>query len=184
MEVALGHCVGAIELLEIAFQSLFSWKSPSDWGTIRPYFRSHLVSILVFVEVALGPRTVATIKEAIASFQSLFSWKSPSDCACGIKGKDEMKFQSLFSWKSPSDGLLVVVLDWLRGVSILVFVEVALGLYQSTRYDFQHWSFNPCFRGSRPRTVDFISIPCEGRMFQSLFSWKSPSDLRQVSHDL
>ena len=116
MEVALGPENGAIELLEIAFQSLFSWKSPSDWGTIRPYFRSHLVSILVFVEVALGPRTVATIKEAIASFQSLFSWKSPSDCACGIKGKDEMKFQSLFSWKSPSDGNRGGVMEGKSGV--------------------------------------------------------------------
>ena len=63
-----------------------------------------LVSILVFVEVALG------------------RWQFNHYGA----GGDE--FQSLFSWKSPSDLRLRDDLHPGRGVSILVFVEVALGL--------------------------------------------------------
>ena len=38
-------------------------------------------------------------------------------------------------------------------VSILVFVEVALGLYIAEMPDSPDAGFNPCFRGSRPRTV-------------------------------
>ena len=37
-------------------------------------------------------------------------------------------------------------------------------------------SFNPCFRGSRPRTAMAIIGAGSGSLFQSLFSWKSPSD--------
>jgi len=61
-------------------------------------------------------------------FQSLFSWKSPSDTYPGADRLAVQKFQSLFSWKSPSDN------GWRNQsegcqdqVSILVFVEVALG---------------------------------------------------------
>ena len=38
----------------IEFQSLFSWKSPSDPRQEDTGKLEHLVSILVFVEVALG----------------------------------------------------------------------------------------------------------------------------------
>ncbi len=40
-----------------------------------------------------------------------------------------------------------------RGVSILVFVEVALGQKWDSLEVADVYSFNPCFRGSRPRTI-------------------------------
>ena len=42
----------------------------------------------------------------------------------------------------------------IHNVSILVFVEVALGLFQTYSFSSLKFflSFNPCFRGSRPRT--------------------------------
>ena len=137
---------------KLMFQSLFSWKSPSDFN--------------------------ATLQDtAFFEFQSLFSWKSPSDCSHAVHGgHPDQRFQSLFSWKSPSDPATGIHRDrvigfnpcfrgsrprtmavqplrrWGRRVSILVFVEVALGLTASRRSAPRTRSFNPCFRGSRPRT--------------------------------
>ncbi len=42
------------ELLKEAFQSLFSWNSPSDIGPAIKVLEMLKVSILVFVELALG----------------------------------------------------------------------------------------------------------------------------------
>jgi len=44
-----------------------------------------------------------------------------------------LMFQSLFSWKSPSDNILMPGIIKHGRVSILVFVEVALGLSLSIR---------------------------------------------------
>ena len=109
------------------FQSLFSWKSPSDFHPIQSRASPLSVSILVFVEVALGHKRLIFLYETILEFQSLFSWKSPSDTGSGCSGIEEhlvsilvfvevalghgfetictpdAEFQSLFSWKSPSD---------------------------------------------------------------------------------
>jgi len=157
------------------FQSLFSWKSPSDIGHNRPKKGWTEVSILVFVEVALGrpewgttslpvgcfnpcfrgsrPRTfnLPTWYIWLKLFQSLFSWKSPSDVPGNRTASWLGQFQSLFSWKSPSDANL----------DCNVLIEA---------------SFNPCFRGSRPRTKDGGAAHTLNTKFQSLFSWKSPSD--------
>ena len=85
-------------------------------------------------------------------FQSLFSWNSPSDVRVVSVYENVALFQSLFSWNSPSDPA------WLSGP-----------LRPSP-------CFNPCFLGTRPRTLP----PPTGReapgKFQSLFSWNSPSD--------
>ena len=60
------------------FQSLFSWNSPSDTGIGGHEASGIYVSILVFVELALGPPTI-TGNDYLSEFQSLFSWNSPSD---------------------------------------------------------------------------------------------------------
>jgi len=55
VEVALGLAlISSIGKLCIKFQSLFSWKSPSDQEARQALHRHRAVSILVFVEVALG----------------------------------------------------------------------------------------------------------------------------------
>ena len=38
-----------------------------------------------------------------------------------------------------------------------------------------HSCFNPCFRGTRPRTRDPLPRASHFQVFQSLFSWNSPS---------
>ena len=111
-----------------------------------------LVSILVFVEVALGRPRQTPQPNASPRFQSLFSWKSPSDGPGHGWDRLACLFQSLFSWKSPSDNIIS------RGLN---------GPYEC---------FNPCFRGSRPRTIPVPAATKAKIMFQSLFSWKSPSD--------
>ena len=113
-----------------------------------------LVSILVFVEVALGRPRQTPQPNASPRFQSLFSWKSPSDGPGHGWDRLACLFQSLFSWKSPSDNIIS------RGLN---------GPYEC---------FNPCFRGSRPRTIPVPAATKAKIMFQSLFSWKSPSDCR------
>ena len=109
------------------FQSLFLWNLPSDSslrlllglaGGFNPCFcgtcprtghpwevanNPSIVSILVFVELALG------------HCRDSFATSSP-------------QFQSLFLWNLPSDlSKFIFFVLWSR-VSILVFVELALGL--------------------------------------------------------
>ena len=108
---------------------MFSWKSPSDGDTGHVSVLVVGVSILVFVEVALGHGSGGSLQSR-------------------------------------------------HRVSILVFVEVALGHSRPASNRQANLSFNPCFRGSRPRTLEEREIlERQLAMFQSLFSWKSPSDL-------
>jgi len=63
-------------------------------------------------------------------------------------------------------------------VSILVFLELALG-HNSSKYLYcsKKESFNPCFLGTCPRTIQLpANEQLPGREFQSLFSWNLPSD--------
>ena len=62
------------------------------------------------------------------SFNPCFRGSRPRTAACEVCGDIYNEFQSLFSWKSPSDTLIASA-DASKGagVSILVFVEVALG---------------------------------------------------------
>ena len=140
-------------------------------------------------------------KKVKIPFQSLFSWKSPSDadregdlmvvekrfnpCFHGSRPRTEVvyldfilggEFQSLFSWKSPSDKRTCSEPSQIFRVSILVFMEVALGPRAFHRLNKADRCFNPCFHGSRPRTVDDGEALICREAFQSLFSWKSPSD--------
>ena len=111
------------------------------------------VSILVFVEVALGLYVAQEYGFAPPGFQSLFSWKSPSDR------------QDLFFG-------LRIELD----VSILVFVEVALGRWCPSSQAMRSLGFNPCFRGSRPRTrcQCRLLVRRGGRCFNPCFRGSRP----------
>jgi len=87
------------------------------------------VSILVFVEVALGRRNpyarVHPYCVSILVFVEVALGLAPAHRRPGLAPE----FQSLFSWKSPSDpGTAFTIQDLIEG-------------------------FNPCFRGSRPRTL-------------------------------
>ena len=68
--------------------------------------------------------------------------------------------------------------DRVHLVSILVFVELALGLQLDAPDAGLPQGFNPCFRGTRSRT---LRLSCTRYSpvaeFQSLFSWNSLSDL-------
>jgi len=154
VEVALGlDSPSAAHIQHTAFQSLFSWKSPSD-----------LLRILWKSEVGV--------------FQSLFSWKSPSDGVCICFYADALEgFNPCFRGSRPRTAMQSqLIYSCTPNVSILVFVEVALGRDVFGQVAARCMSFNPCFRGSRPRTVDLSDPENIAAAFQSLFSWKSPSD--------
>ncbi len=86
-------------------------------------------------------------------------------------------FQSLFSWNLPSDKTSVLPRELVH-VSILVFVELALGHSGTTVAELRPLCFNPCFRGTCPRTENVqLKIDISKLRFQSLFSWNLPSDL-------
>ena len=143
------------------FQSLFSWNSLSDdmrlvenkmdFASFNPCFRgtrsrttgrtwclrTGYVSILVFVELALG------------------HWQREGRLSVAHK-----QFQSLFSWNSLSDGKLLCRWHRRSRVSILVFVELALGLEKRLRPMRPEVRFNPCFRGTRSRTAESLCL-CE-----------------------
>ena len=181
------------------FQSLFSWNLPSD------------------SELAVGWLLCAV-------FQSLFSWNLPSDLAASctarrstggfnpcflgtcprilhqIASNSSKAFQSLFSWNLPSDSSAALPVSIPDLVSILVFLELALGCglraASSPRCQVSILVFLELALGYRygldPVIYPFVSIlvflelalgsrclscPRSSRCrFQSLFSWNLPSD--------
>ena len=90
--------------LDIWFQSLFSWNLPSDYRCHRSHTttRSHLVSILVFLELALGPNCLGVVVESLCGFNPCFLGTCPRT-------------------------FTLYTLEYLFRVSILVFLELALG---------------------------------------------------------
>ncbi len=137
---------------------MFSWNSPSD---ITQEERESWFEFS-FNPCFRGtrPRTLTPFYSAMLShqFQSLFSWNSPSDFGkIHAAQYPPSMFQSLFSWNSPSDKNIA----WARFA--------------------MRFGFNPCFRGTRPRTPAYFTNPRGHLEFQSLFSWNSPSDLCRKS---
>ncbi len=135
-----------------------------------------LVSILVFVELALGLFLLSKSERYFYEFQSLFSWNLPSDDKRERDSSSPPKFQSLFSWNLPSDLKAFQMCPGICWVSILVFVELALGLPVKCCQTGIRIRFNPCFRGTCPRTLDGFALTLADVLFQSLFSWNLPSD--------
>ena len=129
MELALGLCpTESIAFAFLWFQSLFSWNLPSD---------SELGRLLLRRETG---------------FQSLFSWNLPSDDDPKTGDTFLSLFQSLFSWNLPSDIAIQCCSAGRSTVSILVFVELALGRSAPSIRSIGTRRFNPCFRGTCPRT--------------------------------
>ena len=114
--------------------------------------RDAAVSILVFVELALGAHIVGYIFKDFLSFNPCFCGTRPrrlnssivssevccfNPCFCGTRPRSffvvdraaiEHVFQSLFLWNSPSETILWYLIAVTQPVSILVFVELALGV--------------------------------------------------------
>ncbi len=110
---------------------------------------SDLVSILVFVEVALGhPSKPCPRRHYYVSILVFV----------------EVALGHSRGTKHPTAS----------GVSILVFVEVALGPDNHNLLILVHLSFNPCFRGSRPRTSPSHTPQIPGRGFNPCFRGSRP----------
>jgi uncharacterized protein (DUF433 family) len=135
------------------------------------------VSILVFVEPALGRYRILPAHVSVTEFQSLFSWNPPSDLlTSSAPWLPPCRFNPCFRGTRPRTLRLKRKCNDNLAVSILVFVEPALGRRIVMSLQPLSWSFNPCFRGTRPRTYA-ISYSVHPRFaFQSLFSWNPPSD--------
>ena len=139
-----------------------------------------VVSILVFVELAPGLHILLSGDPGVA-FQSLFLWNSRPDLIKVIYLLLFYWFQSLFLWNSRPDLEQISPGREDLVVSILVFVELAPGLYRD--------------HGVRPR--DHVSIlvfvelapgldrgallPPRPILFQSLFLWNSRPDRMAAS---
>jgi len=102
---------------------------PSDVNTVDPSCYGSSVSILVFVELALGPPSQPGDPMAYQVVSILVF----VELALGLRSLNYVisllnEFQSLFSWNLPSDVMLIPPFTKMGpGVSILVFVELALG---------------------------------------------------------
>jgi len=106
---------------------LFFWNSPSDSEN-----NSLIVKAECFNPCFFGTRLrtacLAAIMPLIGQFQSLFFWNSPSD-----------RTLELLEHPDPC-------------VSILVFLELAFGLFRCMSLFRTQLCFNPCFFGTRLRT--------------------------------
>ncbi len=129
----------------------------------------------------------------------MFSWNLPSDPIPDRPTPDHAEFQSLFSWNLPSD-LVIIFLSFLEDwsfnpcflgtcprtfgpgrdlitigiVSILVFLELALGLRPSSMRCLIRPSFNPCFLGTCPRTVKSDTDALSNTSFNPCFLGTCP----------
>ena len=136
------------------FQSLFLWNSRPDLTRPDDPRRVPRVSILVFVELAPGPDRDRGLMRRNRGFQSLFLWNSRPDLAKTITfWRSSSAFQSLFLWNSRPDEVRGCLSRPPRPVSILVFVELAPGRFASTSRAPKRPCFNPCFCGTRARTM-------------------------------
>ena len=86
------------------------------------------VSILVFVELALGPDVIAGMRSDMLDVSILVFVELALGLLMSAKAHvEDHEFQSLFLWNSPSDCRCDVRPMQIQSVSILVFVELALG---------------------------------------------------------
>jgi len=133
------------------FQSLFSWNLPSDLLAFFAPRAQSRVSILVFLELALGSGRESVLIGYCRCFNPCFLGTCPR-IRPGV-GADRIlpMFQSLFSWNLPSDGIRAKRTETELSVSILVFLELALGLGCGTLHPLRVLGFNPCFLGTCPR---------------------------------
>jgi len=75
VELALdGYNLGGHQKVIMGFQSLFSWNLLLMGGSLVGGWLERIVSILVFVELALDGRTEFPGRYPGTQFQSLFSW--------------------------------------------------------------------------------------------------------------
>jgi len=86
------------------FQSLFFWNSPSDPRKHAAYVPDGGVSILVFLELAFGPRD-AKAHSPDSCIVSILVFLELAFGPAQTRFSDVMRymFQSLFFWNSPSD---------------------------------------------------------------------------------
>ena len=142
------------------------------------------VSILVFLELALGPSslrklTPEEIKVSILVFLELAlgHW-SPKTTIYR-----DWSFNPCFLGTCPRTQNRIASSVISSTVSILVFLELALGRLMNFAMKIFTNSFNPCFLGTCPRTTSNSSGIFRHLMFQSLFSWNLPSDekMRAIS---
>ena len=161
--------------IKTGFQSLFSWNLPSDTqGAPYRLCRAH-VSILVFLELALGPSRGKHMNKTTYSF---------NPCFLGTCPRTTYKIAD-------------ISLSFL--VSILVFLELALGLLGYCNVDcgsrccfnpcflgtcprtfpagldgYKYWSFNPCFLGTCPRTQTLRRMIYQAFCFNPCFLGTCP----------
>jgi len=162
------------------FQSLFSWNSPSDLSLRHRPEPGLQVSILVFLELALGPNLARATSIQPMSFNPCFLGTRPRTVAVAGQSRQCASFNPCFLGTRP------------RTVANRFKLRFGTG-------------FNPCFLGTRPRTMSLRLRPMSlhvsilvflelalGHLpdasaapafwFQSLFSWNSPSDPFQLPY--
>ncbi len=185
------------------FQSLFSWNSPSDFtnsikgvvpiACFNPCFRGtrpRTVSKLLYLEKEYSfnpcfrgtrPRTLQLFIMIIIliGFNPCFRGTRPrTACLLFLSSFNLSSFNPCFRGTRPRTVGLLLAFRYRFYVSILVFVELALGLLFPHKFHlwqiivsilvfvelalgllyfpFNHLlilCFNPCFRGTRPRTI-------------------------------
>ena len=128
------------------FQSLFSWNLLLMRMSPIPWMLPPVVSILVFVELALDV---------------LLTWSTPIHPICF-----NPCFRGTCSWCLPPQALPCIL-----PVSILVFVELALDVAAASCVRTSQSRFNPCFRGTCSWCFLMTPRVYHPNWFQSLFSW-------------
>ncbi len=193
-----GSCIFLFS--EVEFQSLFSWNLPSEPKEQPLPGQTILVSILVFLELALRAASRSGAGLWQKSFNPCFLGTCPQSTVlvracrrppgfnpCFLGTCPQSLSRSQYTFPACTVSILVflelalrvptlTIEPLSRSVSILVFLELALRGYEHTPTYCKAYSFNPCFLGTCPQSLYVSYVGPYGLKFQSLFSWNLPSE--------
>ena len=181
LELAPGRWTnsGGAESLR-TFQSLFFWNSRPDSSDGVPYRPERPVSILVFLELAPGHAHIRICDSLRMSFNPCFSGTRARTRLIHPQRPHNLVSILVFLELAPGPGGAGPG-DVAAIVSILVFLELAPGPIKNVLVVCPASRFNPCFSGTRARTVHVEPERDLVLLFQSLFFWNSRPDQAAAS---
>ena len=132
-----------------AFQSLFCWKSVWEWLLLVDSWKWFVVSILVLLEIGLGAGCIGFLPMIMKRFNPCFVGNRSGRLKHSNLKRMTRCFNPCFVGNRSGRNHSYFIQIWLIWVSILVLLEIGLGVKAETTLERICIRFNPCFVGNR-----------------------------------